>query len=324
MLTVRHSGIFRKKQIAPTQRKKHTDKMNNHSELHVKESTPHTHYQLVKAAIQLLELHAFTKNLPTTCNEPPLSELASALGVSPSYLQRIFKEWAGISPKQFFQCLQKNHARTLLLAGNSTLNTTVEMGYSSGSKLHRLMIKFEALTPGEIKKQGEGTVLRIGKGYSPFGETFVCLTSKGINSLEFQTETLTYELWQQGISQLYPKAQLQESVEQAQETIDLVFRKNQTPASTLSLHLRGTAFQLQVWQALLHLPPGQLASYQQLANAIGKPTASRAVGSAVAKNPIAFLIPCHRVIQATGDLGQYRWEGERKIALHIWEQGFVE
>ncbi|MCR2747696.1 methylated-DNA--[protein]-cysteine S-methyltransferase [Limnobacter parvus] len=316
-----YSDIFRKKQIAAIRRKKHTDNLNNYQNIDLNTSRPHAHYQLVETAIHLLERRSLSKNISASSNEPSLAELAKLMGMSPSHLQRVFKEWAGISPKQFFQCLQKDHARKLLLAGNSSLNTTMEMGYPSSSKLHQLMVKFEALTPGEIKRQGEGITFRIGRGSSPFGEVFVCLTSKGINSLEFQTESLGYLEWLKGLSQIYPKAQFQESDREVQTIIDITFHEIEMPTGALSLQVHGTAFQLQVWQALLHLPHGQLTSYQQLANAIGKPSASRAVGSAVAKNPIAFLIPCHRVIKATGDLGQYRWNSERKKALHIWEQG---
>lgn len=288
------------------------------------ELTTHPHYQLIKTAIQLIEQRAFTRDFKESSDEFSLAELSQKMGLSPGYLQRVFKEWAGISPKLFFQCLQKDSARTLLLAGNSSLSAAIEMGYASSSKLHRLIIKFEALSPGEIKKQGEGITFRIGKGSSPVGEVFVCLTPKGINSLEFQTESLDYHAWQREIARLYPSARFQESDAEAQNIIDLAFCKNRASSSSLTLHIHGTAFQLQVWQALLHLPYGHLVSYQQLSCAIGKPSASRAVGSAVAKNPVAFLIPCHRVIQATGNLGQYRWDSERKKALHIWEQGFAE
>lgn len=274
-------------------------------------------YRLVEQAIHILEQQSKTTELA-------LSTLAAKLNTSPGHLQRVFTAWAGISPKQFFHCLQKDHARSLLLAGNSLLNATLAMGYSSSSKLHHLMITFEALSPGEIKKQGEGSTLQIGRGISPFGEAFVCLTPKGINSLEFQTESLDYLRWQAGILQTYPKAKLQESGTEAQLVIDRIFKSISKPSDHLAVHLRGTPFQLQVWQALLHLPPGQLASYHQIACGIDKPSASRAVGSAIAKNPIAFLIPCHRVIQSTGELGQYRWDSTRKKALHIWEQGLCE
>lgn len=282
-----------------------------------------THYRLIERAIQVLEKESSYLTTDPHNTDHRLTALANQLHVSPSHLQRVFTSWAGISPKQFFQCLQKNHARDLLYRQQSILATATEMGYASTSKLHHLMIKFEALTPGEIKLKGQGQVFTIGKSNSPFGQVFLCQTSKGINSLEFETENLSYETWQKGILQLYPEAQFVESTEQTQAVINQIFPVEIDNSATLKLHLRGTTFQLQVWQALLHITEAQFCSYQQIAVSLGKPTASRAVGSAIAKNPIAYLIPCHRVIQATGDLGQYRWHSTRKKALHIWEQGLM-
>ncbi|MEQ9106622.1 MAG: methylated-DNA--[protein]-cysteine S-methyltransferase [Limnobacter sp.] len=282
-----------------------------------------SHYRLIEQAIRILENNAINQiNIADHC-ELQLMTLADQLNISPFYLQRLFTTWAGISPKQFFQSLQKDHARTLLQTGHTTLSASIELGFKSTSKLHQLMLKFEALTPGEIKQLGEGQIFTLGQAASPLGNTFVCLTSKGINSLEFETETLDYEQWRAGIAQLYPKAQLQESNSKAHTTINKIFSSNAREKNSFTLHLRGTPFQLQVWQALLHLPPGSFASYQQIAQHIGKPKASRAVGSAIAKNPVGYLIPCHRVIQATGELGQYRWNSTRKKALHLWEQGLI-
>ncbi|WP_130558201.1 methylated-DNA--[protein]-cysteine S-methyltransferase [Limnobacter thiooxidans] len=278
-------------------------------------------FQLIEKAIRYLE-HCVS---PTTETDtaPSFADLAKTLDISPTHLQRLFTSWAGISPKQFVMCLQKDHARQLIQTGMSTLSTSNEMGFRSTSKLHRLLVQFEAMTPGEIKSQGAGLTFSIGQGESPFGQAFVCLSNKGINSLEFQTENLSYEQWRQGILQLYPKVQLIQSDPVALQVIEQIFHPHQDATASFGLHLRGTPFQLQVWQALMHLPPGHLASYQQLAAFIGKPAACRAVGSAVAKNPIAYLIPCHRVIQATGELGNYRWDSTRKKALHIWEQGLI-
>lgn len=255
--------------------------------------------------------------------ESSLAEIAALLQLSPTHLQRLFTQWAGISPKQFFLCLQKDHARRLLQTGMTTLSTADEMGFRSSSKLHRLMVQFEAMTPGEIQSEGAGLTFVTGQCASPFGQAFVCLSNRGINSLEFETSSLGYDQWRQGILQLYPKVQLEQSNSQVCQVIEHVFSGNPGQTVPIGLHLRGTPFQLQVWQALMHLPPGHLASYQQLAAFIGKPAACRAVGSAIAKNPIAYLIPCHRVIQATGELGNYRWDSTRKKALHIWEQGLI-
>ncbi|MCE2745778.1 MAG: methylated-DNA--[protein]-cysteine S-methyltransferase [Burkholderiales bacterium] len=281
-------------------------------------------YKLVAKAIQILEQHANHFATEATAVEPKLTLLARHLNTSPHHLQRTFTEWAGISPKQFFQCLQKDHARKLIAAGHSMLETSTTLGLSSSSKLHNLMLKFEALTPGEIKNAGLNQTFIIGEASSPFGQVFVCLTNKGINSLEFETDELTYRDWKNGISNLYPKATFIESDSKIKLLIEPIFDRASQAPFELNVYLRGTPFQLQVWQALIHLPIGQLASYQQIANSIGKSSASRAVGSAVAKNPIAFLIPCHRVIQATGELGQYRWQSERKKALHLWEQGQIQ
>ena len=278
------------------------------------------HYQLIERAIRHLEACA---NPSLDTHAATLQDLATKLGLSPGHLQRVFTSWAGISPKQFLLCLQKDHARQLLTTGLSTLSTADEMGFRSSSKLHQLMVKFEALTPGEIQNEAAGLTFLTGQCASPFGQAFVCLSNKGINSLEFETAQLSYDHWRQGILQLYPKVRLEQSNSQACRVIEHVFSDTPNKASPIGLHLRGTAFQLQVWQALLHLPPGHLVSYQQLAAFIGKPSASRAVGSAIAKNPIAFLIPCHRVIQSTGELGNYRWDSVRKKALHIWEQGLI-
>lgn len=273
------------------------------------------HYRLVEQAIQILEQHG-------KAAEPTLTVLAGKLNTSPAHLQRVFTAWAGISPKQFFHCLQKDHARQLIQNGHSNLSASLELGLPSSSKLHNLMIKFEAFTPGEIKAHGKGLKLTTGQASSPLGPVFLCTTSKGINSLEFETDSLTYDAWHHEITALYPNADIVESHQEMQPLANQIFGLNNRE-DTITLNLAGTPFQLQVWQALVHLPAAQLASYQQIANALGKPKASRAVGSAIAKNPVGFLIPCHRVIQATGELGQYRWSSARKKALHIWEQGLV-
>lgn len=281
----------------------------------------HKQYQLIAKAIQLLEQNASNFDVDQHQVEPKLDTLAKHLHTSSYHLQRTFTEWAGISPKQFFHCLQKDHARKLIASGKSILQTSTELGLKSGSKLHHLMLKFEALTPGEIKSQGLNLTFTIGQAVSPFGQVFISLTDKGINNLEFETDELSYESWTNALAGLYPKATFVESNKKAESIIAQVFRPASHPPFDVCLHLRGTPFQLQVWQALMHLPLGHLASYQQIAAHIGKPSASRAVGSAIAKNPIAFLVPCHRVIQATGELGQYRWQSERKKALHLWELG---
>lgn len=289
---------------------------------HKTEVDLHPHYALIEKAIMLLEQEASSMQMGTGLPEPSLDTLATRLHTSAFHLQRVFSAWAGLTPKQFFQCLQQHHARQLLASGHSMQLTSDLLGLASTSKLHRLMLKFEAMSPGEIKNQGKGLTLTIGHTESPFGRLFVGCTPKGLNSLEFQTPTLDYTRWSASLRGLYPQAHFLESHAMAQETGRKIFQPSvQASPSELVLHLRGTEFQLMVWQALLHVPAGQLVSYQQLAHHLGKPSASRAVGSAIARNSIAYLIPCHRVIQATGHLGQYRWHSARKKALHLWEQG---
>jgi AraC family transcriptional regulator, regulatory protein of adaptative response / methylated-DNA-[protein]-cysteine methyltransferase len=321
MPTVHPSLNLRKKQIALTRGRNQTDKVNNYSAHSVKHIETHKQYKLIEKAIQILELHANRFAAEHTGREPKLDILAKYLHTSPHHLQRTFTEWAGISPKQFFHCLQKDHARKLISSGKSVFQTATELELPSSSKLHQLMLKFEALTPGEIKNQGFNQTLTIGQSPSPFGQAFLCLTSKGINSLEFETDELTYDQWKCGISGLYPNATITESNSETEPLIQQIFAPQSNHLCELQLHLRGTPFQLLVWQALIHLPLGQLQSYQQIATSIGKPSASRAVGTAIAQNPVAFLIPCHRVIKATGELGHYRWNSVRKKALHLWEQG---
>lgn len=281
----------------------------------MKELETAKHYRLVEQAIQILEQHS-------KYTEPSLTALAGRLSISPAHLQRTFTAWAGISPKQFFHCLQKDHARRLIQNGHSNLSTSIELGLPSTSKVHNLIMKFEALSPGEIKSLGKNLTLTIGQARSPFGTVYLCTTPKGINSLEFQTDTLSYERWRHEIHTLYPLADFVESHQEMESLAKRIFDAHRHEGNVV-LNLLGTPFQLQVWQALMHLPVGHLASYQQIANSIGKPKASRAVGSAIAKNPVGYLIPCHRVIQATGELGQYRWDSTRKKALHIWEQGLL-
>lgn len=279
------------------------------------------HYQLVEKAIQILENANHSQIHHERNSEIRLSELAKILNMAPEHLQRTFKAWAGVSPKQFFQSLQKDHARALLAQGQSSLSATISTGLKSTSQLHSLMLKFEALTPGELRSGGSGLAFTHGYTASPLGKTFICLTPKGLNSLEFETEELDYLSWLSNLQKLYPNASFQENNKAIESIIQSIFELKSTIQNQLTLQLSGSAFQLHVWQALLHLPAAHLASYQQIAAFIGKPKSSRAVGSAIAKNPIGFLIPCHRVIQSTGELGQYRWHSARKKALHIWEQG---
>ncbi|WP_370260761.1 methylated-DNA--[protein]-cysteine S-methyltransferase, partial [Limnobacter sp.] len=239
--------------------------------------------------------------------------------VSPSHLQRVFSEWAGITPKQFFYALQRDHALALLREGANTLHTSVALGMHSTSQLHHLTLHLEGMTPGEVQQHGRGLKFMVGQSNSPFGNALVCQTHRGIHNLEFQTDCLSFSKWVDHLRQLNPEAEFITNHQQASDLVHSIFLKHPSKPTTLRMHVQGTPFQLQVWEALLHIEPGRLASYQQLAKAIGKPKASRAVGGAIAANPVGVLIPCHRVIQTSGMLGQYRWHPARKAALHIWE-----
>ena len=253
---------------------------------------------------------------------PSLDELAQEFGLSPGHLQRTFKWFAGISPLQFSHWLDRNHAIQAMRQGQSLLSTTLELGYSSTANLHNLMIKLEAMSPGEIRNQGRGQTITLGHAPTPLGMLLCASTSIGLHRLEFETNSLNRDLFESRLKAEWPAANWAYSDDLAQQLAIHLFNDSAqaNPATPLSLHLKASAFQLKVWEALIHLPSGQLTSYAGLARALGLPKASRAVGTAVANNPIAVLIPCHRVIQSTGQWGQYRWQPYRKQALHVWEQ----
>ncbi|HEX4879362.1 MAG TPA: methylated-DNA--[protein]-cysteine S-methyltransferase [Limnobacter sp.] len=282
-------------------------------------ANPSNHYQLVQNAIAWLELEQKALHEGQRTREPDLDEIGRMLGLSPCHVQRVFLEWAGISPKRFFQVLQRRHAVSLLKQGLTTLQSSIALGMGSTSQLHNLILKLEAMTPGQVQQRGQGITFKVGAATTPLGTAFVCQTEQGLHNLEFETPTLGFEEWLAGLRMQYPLGQFDTALTRTQQLVDHIFKGGMR--QPLHLQLRASAFQLQVWEALMHLPPGQFTSYQQLAQAIGKPKASRAVGSAVASNPVAYLIPCHRVIQSTGQLGQYRWTQERKMLLHAWEIG---
>lgn len=249
-----------------------------------------------------------------------LEELALRMGYSPFHLQRLFKQWAGVTPQQFSRVLRKNHALQLLDEGLKPQQVSIDIGYESPSTLHQLTVQLEAMTPAEILKRGQGLTITTCALETPFGQAFVANTEKGICNIEFETEAMNCQQWTQQLKNTYSNAQ-HRSIDPSEcpiqpEHFDFLATP---PRPKVKLHVRGTAFQVKVWEALLKIPTGGLRSYGQIATQIDHPSAHRAVGTAVASNQIAFLIPCHRVIQSTGDLGQYRWGMTRKKALHIRE-----
>lgn len=272
------------------------------------EAVESQHYAIVARAIAFIRTHARA--------QPSLDEIAAAVHLSPYHLQRVFTEWAGISPKRFLQYLTKEHARRELATSASVLAVAEDAGLSSTSRLHDLMVSCEATTPGEIKSGGLGLDIGYGFGPSPFGDVLLGWTARGICHFAF---TGTDEAaMSTALAALWPAATLRRDDTQARALLRQIFPHSSARGS-VHLLLRGTNFQIKVWEALIRTAPGQVLTYRQLARQLGKPDAARAVGSAVAANSIGYLIPCHRVIREGGDVGQYRWGSERKLALIGWE-----
>jgi AraC family transcriptional regulator of adaptative response/methylated-DNA-[protein]-cysteine methyltransferase len=266
-------------------------------------------YLLIEQAIKYLEQHAKA--------QPDLREVASAIGLSEYHFQRVFTRWAGISPKRFLQFLTKENAKELLAGSENLLDATYGVGLSSLGRLHDLFVTTEAVTPGQFKSGGAGLTIRYGLHDTPFGRVLIASTDRGICHLGFvgssegdAIDTLHAD-WQQ--------AKMIEDHGATTPLVEPIFDLSQRIKTPLHLHLRGTNFQLKVWEALLRIPLGTVTSYQDLAAQAGHPGASRSVGSALARNPITVLIPCHRVIRKVGDFGNYRYGRIRKKALLGWE-----
>lgn len=271
---------------------------------------PLQHYRLIEQAIQYIEA-----NLQ---NQPELTEIASAVGLSEYHFQRLFTRWAGISPKRFMQFLTKEQAKAFLDQSENLLTAAHQSGLSSLGRLHDLFVNTEAVTPGEYKSRGTGVSIRYGVHITPFGKCLIAATERGVCHLGFvdgsegkAIDTLV-EHWQQ--------ADMTEDYATTAPLVKRIFLDPQ-PDSPLKLHLRGTNFQIKVWEALLNIPTGALTTYAQIAAYVGSPRASRAVGSAVGDNPIAYLIPCHRVIRKSGEIGNYLYGSARKKAMLARELG---
>lgn len=250
--------------------------------------------------------------------QPSLEDVATYMNLSPSYIQRQFQEWVGISPKKFVQYMSLQQAKYYLMQQRSLLDAALNTGLSGTGRLHDLFIQLEGMTPGEYKQQGDGVELNYSVETSPFGDLLVVSSDKGICSVRFVDHS---ENIQEIVKQYFPKAQLKNHSPIWHQQIAQWFRQDFSEhlQQKLPLNLAGTPFQLQVWEALLTIPEGQLRTYQDIAEQIGKPKAVRAVATAIGQNPIAYLIPCHRVIRATGMVGEYHWQKGRKLALLAWE-----
>ena len=256
-------------------------------------------------------------------SQPTLQEIARHIHLSPFHFQRLFSRWAGVTPKRFLQVLTLERAKQLLSESKSLLEISDSLGLSSGSRLYDHFVHLEAVTPGEYKKGGAGLSIEYGIHDTPFGKAFIAITPRGICSFAFldRMETDGHLI---GLHKEWPHAMVHENCRRTLAFIRAMFGKEIKLDHPVSLHVSGTNFQVSVWKALLQIPPAKVVSYSQVATAIGHPTSARAVGLAVGANPVAFLIPCHRVIQQSGKLGGYHWGETRKQAIHVWESARYE
>lgn len=248
--------------------------------------------------------------------QPSLKEISASLGLSEFHLQRVFSEWAGVSPKRFLQYVTKEHAKQALRRSGDVLSVALESGLSGPGRLHDLMVTCEAMSPGEIKTLGAGLEIRHGRVPTPFGDALIAWTERGICHIQFLDEGA--EEAALSLREDWLAATIVQDDAGAMQLSATIFQAASSDGP-LHLMLRGTNFQIKVWEALLRVAPGEAVSYRQLARMAGVQKAQRAVGSALGKNAIAFLIPCHRVIRETGEVGNYRWGSDRKVALLAWE-----
>ena len=273
------------------------------------------HTQEAHTYATIAEAIRFVRN--RVYEQPSLEEVASHVGLSPHHLQRVFSQWAGISPKRFLQFLTKEHAKALLRDSRDVLTTSLAAGLSGPSRLHDLMVSCEALTPGEVGALGQGMRIQFGFASTPFGDLIAGVTHRGVCHLRF-VEPGAGDAAEAELRGDWPRAEFQRSDETAQMLARRMAALSGAP-NPLTVLVRGTNFQVKVWEALLRIPPGCVASYGDVARTVGSPRAVRAVGTALSHNPVAVLIPCHRVIREQGDIGGYRWGEDRKRALLVWE-----
>ncbi|MBL7742997.1 MAG: methylated-DNA--[protein]-cysteine S-methyltransferase [Chitinophagaceae bacterium] len=250
-------------------------------------------------------------------SQPDLVKVAEKIHVSPFHFQRLFTDWAGVSPKKFLQYISVEHAKNILKEKQATLfDAAFETGLSGTGRLHDLFIKIEGMTPGEFKNGGENLLINYSYAESPFGNILVASTAKGICFMAFADDE---KKALQDLHAHFPGAQFRQVVDLIQQNALYIFTQDWSKLQQIKLHLKGTDFQLKVWETLLKIPMGQLTTYGTIAQKIRNPEASRAVGTAIGNNPVAFLIPCHRVIQSTGTIGGYMWGPTRKTAMIGWE-----
>jgi AraC family transcriptional regulator, regulatory protein of adaptative response / methylated-DNA-[protein]-cysteine methyltransferase len=279
-----------------------------------KDKNSFVHYDRIADAI-----HYISKNFKA---QPNLDEVAEKVHLSPFHFQRLFTEWAGTSPKKFLQYINLEHAKKILKESSATIfDAAFETGLSGTSRLHDLFIKIEGMTPAEYKNGGKNLVIHYSFAESPFGNIIIGSTNKGICIMAFEEEeTVAFNK----MREKFPNATFIKKLDLMQQHALFIFQNDWSKLNQIKLHLKGTDFQLKVWETLLKIPFGGLSTYGTVAKGIEKPLASRAVASAVAANPVAYLIPCHRVIQSTGVIGGYHWGSVRKTSIIGWEASKIE
>lgn len=279
---------------------------------------PARDYEMVRRAIAFLS--------ETWDEQPDLDRLAAHLGLSPAHCQKLFKRWCGLSPKEFVQAITADHARRLLTGAASVLDCAHQVGLSGASRLHDLFVSHEAMTPGDFKRRGEGLELAYGFHPSPFGEALLMVTSRGVAGLAFVNEDAGQARAEAlaDMQRRWPRADYVEAPERTRPHFQQIFDSASWKAEQpVRIVLIGTDFEVRVWETLLKIPIGHVVSYADIARHIGCPTAPRAVGSAIGRNPLSFVVPCHRVVRADGNLGGYHWGLTRKRALIGWETGWL-
>ena len=269
------------------------------------DQSPSYHYQVIARALEVIDAGGPSLTL---------DDLAARMSMSPAHFQRLFSQWVGISPKRYQQYLALGHARQLLAERHSVLDSAHAVGLSGGGRLHDLFLTWEAMTPGDHARGGEGLVIRHGWFDSPFGPALVMATDRGICGLGF-ADTADDREALEDMTRRWPKARFVADPSALRPLVQAIFSNGQDKR----LHLIGAPFQIKVWEALLAIPSGHVTTYADIATAIGHPSAHRAVGTAVGRNPISFLIPCHRALRRDGGLGGYHWGLPRKRAMLAWE-----
>lgn len=257
-------------------------------------------------------------------DQPSLEQLARQVDLQPIQLQRVFSRWAGLTPKQFLQALTLDHAKALLRDSASVLDASYEVGLSGSSRLHDLFVTHEAMTPGAYRNRGADLVISYGFHPSPFGEALIMITDKGLAGLAF-ADPGEQDVALEDMCDRWPAAVFVEDMSATETYASRIFNPSLWQEETpLKIVLIGTDFEIRVWQALLKIPMGRATTYSDIASNLGKPTAARAVGTAVGRNPISFVVPCHRVLGKTGNLCGYHWGLTRKRAILGWESGVSE